>query len=184
MRIRLAAALCAGVAAFSTTTRATTFVENVTLPLSFSVINHAEGIVTFPAVTFGNGDDIIFNVTFDHPLIVDPHTGGIYTYSIKVVGDDTYPYQIIPNTSGRGFISYQNFQPTSNINGFSVDVTVDTGPFGLNATGSIDTIVFHLEVPEPTTWALMVVGFGAAGALLRRKRRTSRDASRGLQNSY
>lgn len=27
-------------------------------------------------------------------------------------------------------------------------------------------------VPEPTTWALMITGFGAAGAMLRRRRQT------------
>lgn len=31
---------------------------------------------------------------------------------------------------------------------------------------------FHAQVPEPATWALMILGFGAAGAALRRGRRT------------
>ena len=52
------------------------------------------------------------------------------------------------------------------------------------ATGGFDTVVIHGDdefafgqvraaaaaaVPEPTTWALMILGFGAAGAMLRRR---------------
>lgn len=33
-----------------------------------------------------------------------------------------------------------------------------------------DNFTFDTAVPEPTTWALMIMGFGGAGALLRRRR--------------
>jgi hypothetical protein len=42
-----------------------------------------------------------------------------------------------------------------------------------SATGSsvyADNFTFDTAVPEPTTWALMVAGFGGAGAALRRRR--------------
>lgn len=39
-------------------------------------------------------------------------------------------------------------------------------PFGAIKQASFDAAV----VPEPTTWALMILGFGGAGALLRRRR--------------
>jgi hypothetical protein len=43
-------------------------------------------------------------------------------------------------------------------------------------TGKIDTVFrpgsqsFAFAVPEPTTWAMMIMGFGAMGAVLRRRR--------------
>ena len=40
----------------------------------------------------------------------------------------------------------------------SLDIDVN---MGAGSTGAI---------PEPTTWALMIFGFGAAGAMLRRRR--------------
>ena len=36
---------------------------------------------------------------------------------------------------------------------------------------ALDDISFDTTpVPEPTTWALMIMGFGTAGAMLRRRR--------------
>lgn len=35
---------------------------------------------------------------------------------------------------------------------------------------ALDDISFSGAVPEPTTWALMIMGFGGAGAMLRRRR--------------
>ncbi len=43
----------------------------------------------------------------------------------------------------------------------------DSGVFGGNDFG-VDNIT--LSVPEPASWALMIMGFGAAGAMLRRRR--------------
>ena len=40
----------------------------------------------------------------------------------------------------------------------------------LNSDGVDYTQPFSAGVPEPTTWALMLLGFGAAGAVLRRRR--------------
>jgi hypothetical protein len=36
---------------------------------------------------------------------------------------------------------------------------------------SLNTISVHAVIPEPTTWALMILGFGSAGAMLRSRRR-------------
>ncbi len=67
---------------------------------------------------------------------------------------------------------------TLNIAGFLVD-GVPSGGFwtkeqALNSAfirGKIDLYSVASAVPEPTTWALMIVGFGAAGAMVRSARR-------------
>jgi hypothetical protein len=48
---------------------------------------------------------------------------------------------------------------------FTVDVVNATGQ-----TGNVGALLSSRAVPEPTTWALMILGFGAAGAMLRRRR--------------
>ena len=42
------------------------------------------------------------------------------------------------------------------------------GAGGLD-TGYLDNVLIQ-SVPEPAAWALMIVGFGSAGAMLRRRR--------------
>ena len=44
--------------------------------------------------------------------------------------------------------------------------------FTADNTGSVaaDVVVRSLTVPEPATWAVMIAGFGTAGAVLRRRR--------------
>lgn len=60
--------------------------------------------------------------------------------------------------------------------GFSFVATGATTTFRLSTTDPGSGGVFFdsvsvTGVPEPATWAMMIVGFGAAGALLRRSRR-------------
>lgn len=59
------------------------------------------------------------------------------------------------------------------------DTLLATGTFTLSEPYNIDTISISYQVrdlpnvvPEPGTWGLMILGFGAAGAVIRRRRRT------------
>ena len=45
-----------------------------------------------------------------------------------------------------------------------------TATNGGNAGVFFDNISVSTAVPEPATWAMMIMGFGVAGALLRRRR--------------
>lgn len=67
-----------------------------------------------------------------------------------------------------------NASPAFLASGYSglVDKVVvhDTGFDGLYDYYVMDDVTFHSAVPEPITWALMVGGFGMAGAALRRRR--------------
>jgi hypothetical protein len=67
-------------------------------------------------------------------------------------------------------------------NVFSGGLGAGSGPFSVtekyvitesgNSGGSSSpTIILSAAVPEPATWALMIMGFGSAGALLRSQRR-------------
>lgn len=49
--------------------------------------------------------------------------------------------------------------------GWNVNVDVLAGPYAYTTSQMADAYV-----PEPSTWALMIMGFGATGALLRRRR--------------
>ena len=37
--------------------------------------------------------------------------------------------------------------------------------------GYVDNITISSAVPEPATWAMMIIGFGAAGSMVRTARR-------------
>ena len=65
--------------------------------------------------------------------------------------------------SDAGFIDASN---TFSL-GFAPEVTPEQRAY---LTANLVATPFHVAVPEPGTWALMIVGFGLAGAALRRRR--------------
>ena len=59
--------------------------------------------------------------------------------------------------------------------GAGVDVITVTDRQNSNATGLSNAALFQTgpgAVPEPSTWAMMLLGFGAMGVTMRRRRRT------------
>lgn len=75
-------------------------------------------------------------------------------------------------TNGAGTISYNSqFGPT-----FTSSITT-SGPLGVSGTGALQSGSFTVTydytaaaVPEPAGWALMILGFGGLGSMLRRRR--------------
>ncbi|WP_397417197.1 PEPxxWA-CTERM sorting domain-containing protein [Phenylobacterium sp.] len=90
------------------------------------------------------------------------------------------PAAVINNIPGQSFsvsssatFRYLEFRPTSARGPFS---TASFSAYGLN-----ELRVYEYEatgaIPEPSTWAMMILGFGAAGAAIRSRRRVSAAAA-------
>ncbi|MDZ4370585.1 MAG: PEPxxWA-CTERM sorting domain-containing protein [Phenylobacterium sp.] len=111
-------------------------------------------------------------------------TAGTYSFEGRFAIHDSFP-------TGVGIAAYVGSAPqfTSTLGSgespFDFDVTLAAGgtvSFGLSAAGShlFDSTGFKLTVteldpptgaiPEPATWAMMIMGFAGAGAALRRRR--------------
>jgi hypothetical protein len=74
--------------------------------------------------------------------------------------------QLISNATTSGFYS---IIPHSIVTGGPQTLTV-RGTAGVNAVWNGSGTFTPVAVPEPATWALMIAGFGGAGAMLRRRR--------------
>jgi len=87
-------------------------------------------------------------------------------------GGQTADTGVLPIASG-GFSGWQTghfqFQATSTSQTLSF-LSVGT-PFGLPPIAVLDGVSLT-AVPEPTTWAMMLLGFGGIGAMIRRRRQT------------
>ena len=95
-------------------------------------------------------------------------TGQTASYNPFFFGNDNFPTASgdIQNSARLNWFSTLNYNP-------NVDNT-----YRIDLTAGGDTVTSFAQlgagaVPEPTTWAMMLLGFGAMGVSLRRRRRTS-----------
>jgi len=105
------------------------------------------------AVTVANGGNAHF-------------ASSIYDFTGAVPGSDEFTFHL-----GNVTPNFFSSNPTSGCT--SALVCTHTGTTSLNsfrAHAAGDLQDMQLAVPEPSTWALMILGFGGAGALLRRRR--------------
>lgn len=106
--------------------------------------------------------------------IVDASPFGAFTYSLNL--DSTYKNNptnvktLAFTVSGPSNLSIANIGTTAYGTkqlAFAADV------FSNGNTGNVAALAAHITqgVPEPASWALMIIGFGGVGAALRHRRR-------------
>ena len=103
---------------------------------------------------------------------IDTSNWGPATFNGWVLGDETNSLAAILGVS---------IDPSTNLTGFSLsnisftDDTIAVNWQGLNFTSatvvSLNVTFGDAAVPEPSSWAMMLLGFGAAGLALRRGRK-------------
>jgi len=114
------------------------------------------GPISFVETGNGNFDGLKYGLDWAGTA----NNGHLTTTGIKEVKFDV----IGANTTVAAFAANPNLY-------FKVDVA-SIFPTGAVRTGIVEATLSP-GVPEPETWALMILGFGGAGAMLRRSRRTA-----------
>ncbi len=91
-----------------------------------------------------------------------------HPFTVKVNADVFAPDSV--STGNPTFVSYAySFFGTGS----------DTVSFSAAGVGSVDAVLDNVSVtavPEPSSWALMILGFGSIGAAMRNRRRTTQLA--------
>ena len=106
-------------------------------------------------------------------------TDGFYTYD-----QERFRLGTVALAAGTYYLAIQAVSPvfdtylSGGVNNSGAYETRDGGvtwALGYRGFGGVSTIIFDANsgVPEPATWALMLVGVGGVGATLRRKQRTA-----------
>ncbi|MFN9848121.1 MAG: PEPxxWA-CTERM sorting domain-containing protein [Alphaproteobacteria bacterium] len=148
--------------------------------------NESSGTLSYATVTHGND---VLNV---HPGASSAAGGGGINYDSIV----RFTAPVTSTYSYSGFFRLLDIRPTGvNVSVGSGPATLLTGPLGTQSgfSGQValsagDTFDFRVNratnyyndstglsasitaVPEPATWAMMIIGFGAAGSMIRRRR--------------
>ena len=190
----LASAIAAGMIVSAAPAQATdfSFTGNFTNPNDVALFNFSvgtESTVTLRTWSYAGGTnaagDIIARGGFDPILALFDSTGALVDYNddggFNVAADsvtgsrfDTYFSELL--AAGDYTVSvmaFSNFAVGPNLSdGFD-----GTGSFGGRSTHwafdvlNVNSAVVPGGVPEPSTWLMMILGFGAIGGMMRTKRR-------------
>jgi hypothetical protein len=112
--------------------------------------------------------------TLPSPFVFDVHNSGGITFAGIGATFDSSTGKLLTLGTGNHFFSNSDGSVTGSPTGgwwFSADTsgTVGSGCTPTCAVAGRDAFL-QVGVPEPTSWALMLVGFGGLGAVLRRRR--------------
>lgn len=160
-------------------------------------VTTAQAAVSFVPGTYELSDSYLGTAV---DTLVVTVSGGVATFD--VTGQDTLNFSIVQGAEPTGYISSENFYfDTSSSAVISTSfpsnytditfwstassggLTIGTGPGETSQMyvdlyqSSVGTAQLFAAVPEPSSWALMIVGTALAGAALRRRPRPARVTS-------
>jgi hypothetical protein len=114
-----------------------------------------------------------YTLTFDWAAAQYADRTGATTEQIQYsLGGQTFSTAIVDNASAgsNGWFTESHTFTANNTSEVLSFLSVGT-PSGLPPVALLDGVSLTGGVPEPATWAMMLVGFGGLGALLRQRRR-------------
>ena len=144
---------------------------NTTINFGFNPIVNAEGTNSFSS-SFTISDPLagIYSISGDTstPGVVFSDTSNL-TCIASVMGCTVGTvYNLVIGTTPSGFSAFG--LPLTNLAAGDYRLTINgTSPNSGSFTGNVR--ISTAAVPEPGTWALMLLGFGAAGIAMRRQRK-------------
>jgi hypothetical protein len=120
----------------------------------------------------------VYTLSFDWATVQYRTRTGATTEKIQVnFGGDTFTTTTINNPShgAKGWFTVTHkFKATSTSELLSF-LSIGT-PVGLPPAAALDGVSLVGTVPEPASWAMMIIGFFGLGAMLRRRRQASATA--------
>jgi hypothetical protein len=173
----LALAAAAVVSAWAVNAEAVTYVVNLSIPVMLHGVTtfsrgYGTGGATFPDVVLNPGDALDLEVAYANPVPGD--------YEVAVINFNLDRQGGSPDMTQRFNYPYLSaglptLDPAQAPNG-GFELFATSGPtyFGgpaFDPTLTINSVDFVLgAVPEPSTWAFMLIGFGLVGGGLRQRR--------------
>lgn len=164
---------------------------------AITIVSSSFDAITGPAYTpttstFGYSDTGLTSPTFSETVTFNNTLAGVYDLALSTSNfavDFTRAYLIAP---GGGEFDLTKLADNGSLEFWGVSsLTFQPGTFTLNilgnnrGAGTLDgsvTVVNQLPaVPEPATWALLILGFGAVGASLRRRNNSVRVSKASLR---
>jgi hypothetical protein len=167
--------------------------KNVEWTLDDGLDDTVNGFIKNTAIgVVAEADDGELITTDDHGVVwVTPVDGGFKTLTFSLVGFgfESFEVDLKDPTGGNPTWSVTfetddgSTQTFNNFNGGFVSAYTDDGSLIQTVTFTTNTDITGVGqvrfggidgavIPEPSSWALMIIGFGGVGALLRQRRRS------------
>ena len=125
------------------------------------------GSLTLTTAATGSGPQPFdYTINFMTPFVYDPTAGNLLL-------DVLIPSTATVSGTGFGFLTFDNVNTLNDGVRSIVNVNAAAGTGTLDTSAAItrfQTSAVAGAVPEPATWAMLLVGFGMAGASLRRRK--------------
>jgi len=127
---------------------------------------YSQTIGSFSAATPFTLNDAYFGAAWNDNMTVTVRglTNNVQAFMTSFIVNTTAPTHQVFDWSGLTSVTIQ------------ASGGVDAGTFGNGNHIVLDNLTINSAVPEPATWAMMLVGFGMMGAAMRYGRRTTRAA--------
>ncbi len=135
----------------------------ISAPLATSAL--PEFLYTYHVTPYRPSNFTPYDKTVAIPVGPDPtRPNGLFAYEPNGFGTATFmPARVIP---GLGPVGERALATIVSFNSASIKFTGTPG-------AAVDYAVTVSAAPEPSTWALMIAGFGAIGAAMRQRRRAN-----------